>query len=55
MARNTAKLGGAASDVVVAKIAVSRGNPLTRPALPPFCFSRHSTHSRSFGACSMGL
>jgi len=31
MARNTAKLGGAASDVVVAKIAVSHGNPLTRP------------------------
>lgn len=39
MARNTAKLGGAASDVVIAKVAVSHGNPLTHLALTPFRIS----------------
>ena len=39
MARNTAKLGGAASDAVIAKVAVSHGNPLTHLALTPFRIS----------------
>ena len=38
MAHNTAKLGGTASDVVVAKVAVSHGNSLTRPTLTPILF-----------------